>query len=108
MCAGYGGLAPFWSKDFVPDYRARRMIDVRPLEAADEAVAATLLDTELGGRHQARLGEVHDVLELPGLGPWEAERLVGVATYDVRTVPARARGARRVEPNTGSRATAAA
>jgi ribosomal protein S18 acetylase RimI-like enzyme len=59
------------------------MNDVRPLEAADRPAAASLLDAELGGREQARLGEIHDVLELPGLGAWDAERLVGVTTYAI-------------------------
>lgn len=56
---------------------------IRSLTAADLEVAEALLDAAVGGRHQARLGEVHDVLALPGLGAWEAERLVGVATYAV-------------------------
>jgi ribosomal protein S18 acetylase RimI-like enzyme len=56
---------------------------IRALTPADEAAAETLLDATMAGRHQARLGAVHDVLALPGLGAWEGERLVGVATYAV-------------------------
>ena len=40
-----------------------------------------LLDAELGGRAQARLGEVHDVLALPGFCAWLGGRILGVATY---------------------------
>lgn len=36
---------------------------------------------ELGGRLQARLGEVHDVLALPGLAAWTGPSLIGLATY---------------------------
>jgi ribosomal protein S18 acetylase RimI-like enzyme len=43
--------------------------------------AERLLDAELGGRHQARQGEVLDVLALAGYGGWDGDRLVGIATY---------------------------
>lgn len=56
---------------------------IRPLSPADEEAAEALLDATMAGRHQARLGEVHDVLALPGLGAWEGEQLVGLATYAV-------------------------
>ncbi len=56
---------------------------IRPLSPADEEVAEGLLDATVAGRHQARLGEVHDVLALPAFGAWEGERLVGLATYAV-------------------------
>jgi len=59
------------------------MVHVRPLDASDLQAATTLLDAELGGRLQARLGEVHDVLGAPGIGAWDEEQLVGVATYDI-------------------------
>jgi ribosomal protein S18 acetylase RimI-like enzyme len=52
----------------------------RSLEPDDEAVAEKLLDEEMGGRHQARLGEVHDVLALQGLARWAGGELVGLAT----------------------------
>jgi ribosomal protein S18 acetylase RimI-like enzyme len=58
-------------------------VEIRPFTADDEAAAA-LLDRELGGRRQARLGEIHDVLALPGLGAWVGDELVGLVTYDVR------------------------
>ena len=54
---------------------------IRDLWPADELAAERLLDAELGGRHQARLGEMNDVLALPGLGGWENDRLIGLATY---------------------------
>ena len=59
------------------------MVDVRRLEPIDVRAATDLLDRELGGRHQARLGRLHDVLELPGFGAWDAQELVGVATYEL-------------------------
>ena len=52
------------------------------LGTADEATAERLLDDELGGRRQARLGEVHDVLALPGLAARRDGRLVGIVTYE--------------------------
>ena len=60
------------------------MVDVRGLQPTDLQAASDLLDRELGGRHQARLGTFHDVLEFPGVGAWDAQQLVGVATYDVQ------------------------
>ena len=53
---------------------------IRPLEAYDEAAADKLIETELGGRLQARLDEMHDVLSESGLGAWDGDRLVGVVT----------------------------
>jgi ribosomal protein S18 acetylase RimI-like enzyme len=47
----------------------------------DELAAERVLDAELGGRHQARRGEMNDVLALPGLGAWENDRLIGLATH---------------------------
>jgi ribosomal protein S18 acetylase RimI-like enzyme len=61
-----------------------RVVDVRRLEPTDLQAATDLLDRELGGRHQARLGRLHDVLALPGVGAWDGQWLVGVATYDVQ------------------------
>jgi ribosomal protein S18 acetylase RimI-like enzyme len=57
------------------------MVEIRRLTPEDEPAAASLLHTELGGRHQARLGELHDVLAFPGFGAWDGGSLVGVATY---------------------------
>jgi ribosomal protein S18 acetylase RimI-like enzyme len=61
------------------------MVDVRALVPSDEPAASSLLDSGLGGRQQARLGELHDVLALPGFGAWDGDvgRLIGVATYQV-------------------------
>ena len=56
-------------------------VDVRPLAATDIAAADALFAAELGGRMQARGGEVHDVLALPGFGAWSGEDLVGAATH---------------------------
>ena len=54
---------------------------IRALSPGDVFAAELLLDAELGGRHQARLGKVHDVLALAGYGGWDGDRLVGIATY---------------------------
>ena len=56
-------------------------VTVRPLAPADVVVAEALLAADLGGRMQARGGEVHDVLALPGFGAWAGDELVGAATY---------------------------
>ena len=61
---------------------------IRPLEPDDDAVASALVDVELGGRMQARMGEVHDVLALPGFGAWDGDRLVGVVTRKVSELAA--------------------
>ena len=58
-----------------------REVAIRELTAADEATVQRLLDAELGGRNQARLGELHDVLALPGFCACLGDRIVGVATY---------------------------
>ena len=64
---------------------AHKKIAVRPFDGPrDEAWATDWLDSRLGGRHQARRGEVVDVLE-PGLG-FVAERggaPVGLLTFRV-------------------------
>jgi ribosomal protein S18 acetylase RimI-like enzyme len=59
------------------------MASIRALERAHIEAAARLLDNELGGRRQARLGQTHDVLAFPGFGAWDADALVGVATYAI-------------------------
>lgn len=56
---------------------------IRPFGPADEPAAVGLLDVELGGRWQARLGEVQDVLSLPGFVAEVRRELVGVATYSM-------------------------
>ena len=60
-------------------------VDIRPLAAADESAADEFLSEALGGRHQARLGEMHDVLVHPGFGAWSGGALVGVVTYTDRS-----------------------
>ena len=54
---------------------------VRPLCDADLRWAERLLDAELGGRHQARRGELIDVLGLPGLVAEREGVRVGLLTY---------------------------
>ena len=54
--------------------------DIRRLSPGDLSAAEELLDAELGGRHQARLGEVIDVLAFDGDAAWDGDRLVGIAT----------------------------
>jgi GNAT superfamily N-acetyltransferase len=56
-------------------------IELRPLAPADEAAAEALLDATMAGRHQSRLGEMHDVLAFDSLGAWDGPRLVAVATW---------------------------
>lgn len=55
---------------------------VRPYSAfADEAWAESVLDAEMGGRLQARRGELHDVLALPGFVAEVGGERVGILTY---------------------------
>jgi ribosomal protein S18 acetylase RimI-like enzyme len=56
---------------------------VRPLTDDDLADVDDLLASELGGRQQARLGELHDVLVLPGFVAVVDDLLIGAATYVV-------------------------
>ena len=58
-------------------------IELRALDLGDEEVADGLFTAVIGGRNQARLGEVHDVLALPGVAAWSDDGLVGVATYRI-------------------------
>lgn len=51
------------------------------VEAADRAWAEERLDAEWGGALQARRGELHDVLALPGVVFEEEGRPLGIATY---------------------------
>jgi ribosomal protein S18 acetylase RimI-like enzyme len=56
---------------------------IRPLAASDEEAASRLLDAEVAGRLQIRMGEAHDVLALPGFVAEVGGALAGVATYAV-------------------------
>jgi len=58
-------------------------IELRALDRGDEEVADGLFTAVIGGRNQARLGEIHDVLALPGVAAWSDGGLVGVATYRI-------------------------
>ena len=58
-----------------------RDVEVRPLTGDDAEAAERVIDAALGSRHQARLGEILDVLACPGFGAWAGQVLVGVATY---------------------------
>jgi ribosomal protein S18 acetylase RimI-like enzyme len=60
-----------------------RELAIREFTAADEATVDRFLEAELGGREQTRLGEMHDVLALPGFCAWLGQRIVGVATYSL-------------------------
>ncbi|MDQ2965567.1 MAG: GNAT family N-acetyltransferase [Chloroflexota bacterium] len=55
---------------------------VRDLQATDVLRAVVLLDEGLGGRLQARRGELIDVLDRPALVAQEDGALVGLLTYD--------------------------
>ena len=63
------------------------MIKLRLVESADRAhggPAQILLDTVLGGRRQVRLGELIEVLDLPGfvaVDTADRNRIVGLATW---------------------------
>jgi ribosomal protein S18 acetylase RimI-like enzyme len=54
---------------------------VRRFDAGDLPAAETLLDRTLGGRMQARLGELVDVLDLPGFVAERDGVLAGLATF---------------------------
>ena len=56
-------------------------MNVRALDPADLAWAEAFLDEEMGGRRQARLGELIDVLALPGLVAEDNGERVGLLTY---------------------------
>jgi ribosomal protein S18 acetylase RimI-like enzyme len=62
--------------------RFGRAMRVRAYVEADEPWAESVLGGEFGGRIQARRGEVHDVLALPGLVAEADGRPVGLLTYD--------------------------
>jgi ribosomal protein S18 acetylase RimI-like enzyme len=56
--------------------------EVRPLQTEDLSAAEAFLDEHMGGRMQARRGELIDVLALPGFVAEREGELVGVLTYD--------------------------
>ena len=60
-------------------------IGITPLTDAHEAAGEALLAAELGGRLQAQVDGLQDVLALPGFGAWRHDRLLGLATYDAAT-----------------------
>lgn len=49
----------------------------------DEPGVEALLDDAFAGRYQVRLGEMIDVLELPGMVARDGDEVVGVALYQV-------------------------
>jgi ribosomal protein S18 acetylase RimI-like enzyme len=67
-----------------PDATAGDGLALRVLAPEDESAAEALLDAEMAGRVQVRLGESVDVLALPGIGAWEAGRLAGLVTWTGR------------------------
>lgn len=56
---------------------------IAPIAPEDEPDAEALLDAAFAGRHQARRGEVIDLLALPGFVARDRNRIVGVAMYRV-------------------------
>ena len=56
-------------------------MEVRAYRESDEPWAESILDEALGGRLQARRGEVHDVLDLPGFVAEVDGRPAGLLTY---------------------------
>lgn len=56
-------------------------VDIRGLANEDRGAVDAVLAAVLGSPMQARLGEVHDVGALPGVGAWDGDALVGVATH---------------------------
>jgi ribosomal protein S18 acetylase RimI-like enzyme len=58
-------------------------VEIRALGPEDLSLAEALLDDALGGRVQARLGEVVDVLGASGAAAWDGPDLAGVATWTV-------------------------
>jgi ribosomal protein S18 acetylase RimI-like enzyme len=57
------------------------------LPPAAVAAAEVLLDRELGGRQQVRMGEFVDVLTLRTIGAWSGDELVGLVTWQVDADP---------------------
>ncbi len=58
-----------------------RVVALRPFHETDLPETERLLDNTIAGRWQARLGELVDVLDLPGVVACEAERIIGIATW---------------------------
>jgi ribosomal protein S18 acetylase RimI-like enzyme len=56
-------------------------VNIRPLVDADEAWAGAFLDDRMGGRHQARRGELLDALAFPGFVAEIADAPSGLVTY---------------------------
>ena len=56
---------------------------LRPMAAGDVAVVEELVDAQVGGRRQARLGAIVDVLDGAGIVAIADERVVGVVTEDL-------------------------
>jgi ribosomal protein S18 acetylase RimI-like enzyme len=57
------------------------MDSIRPLRATDLPWATRLLDAELGGRLQARRGELVDVLAGPALVAWRGDQPIGIVSW---------------------------
>ena len=57
------------------------MVTLRPLRDADLRAAERLVDESIAGRWQARLGELVDVLDRPGVVACDADRIIGIATW---------------------------
>ncbi len=57
------------------------MFTLRRLRDTDIPEAEKLLDEAIAGRWQARLGELVDVLERPGVVACDGGRIVGISTY---------------------------
>jgi ribosomal protein S18 acetylase RimI-like enzyme len=55
-------------------------IQVRQVTTADVHWAAEVLERDLGGRRQARRGDLIDVLDRDGLVAWREDRRVGLLT----------------------------
>jgi ribosomal protein S18 acetylase RimI-like enzyme len=55
--------------------------EIRPFEASDVPAAERVLDRMFGGQVQARLGEVVDVLDLPGFVAVHGGDITGLVTY---------------------------
>ena len=58
-------------------------VTIAALTPATMGAAEALLDAEVAGRMQARLGQLVDVLALPGFIARVGDRVIGVTTYRV-------------------------
>jgi ribosomal protein S18 acetylase RimI-like enzyme len=59
---------------------------VRDFAASDVTWADALLRADMGGRHQARLGELVDALAFPGLVAEEGAERLGLVTFSVGSI----------------------